>query len=70
MSNAKLRRKLEGMSAPVLAWLMDNGYVVDDCGILNVTWKGYSHIREATMTAVRTLNGTREVPVPAMRERL
>ena len=69
MTNAKTRKRLECMSAPVVAWLMDNGYVVDDCGVLNLTWKGVSHIREATMTAVRTLNGAVPTSVPAMRSR-
>lgn len=64
MSNAKTRKRLECMSAPVVAWLMANDYVVDDCGILNLTWKGVSHIREATIVAVRSLNGAREVPCP------
>jgi hypothetical protein len=60
MTNAKQRRQLERMSAPVLAVLIEQGYVVDDGGILNLTWQGQSHIREAVLVASRTLNGARE----------
>ena len=65
------RKKLEKMSAPVIAWLIAFDYVADDCGILDVTTKGWWHLREAINTASRSLQGHKLVPVPAMRrERL
>lgn len=68
MSNAKVRRHLETLSAPIVAFLIDNGWVHNDCGILNAS---YGNIREGILIASRTLNGAREVPVPERsRERL
>lgn len=71
MSNASVRKHLERASAPVIAFMMDNGWVVDDCGILNSQW---GNIREGLLIATRTLNGAAQVkvPVPAsmQRERL
>lgn len=71
MSNANIRKHLERASAPVVAFLLDNGWVDDDCGILNAR---YGNIREGLLIATRTLNGAAQVkvPVPAsmQRERL
>jgi len=64
------RKQLEKMSAPVIAWLIDHGYVGEDCGILDVTLLGWHHLREARNTASRMTMGHKLVPVPAMRERL
>lgn len=48
MSNARVRQYLEGMSAPVVAWLIDHKYVADDCGILNViNWQWKDGVRLA-----------------------
>lgn len=68
MSNARIRRYLEGLSAPVVAFLIDNGWVQDDCGILNAR---YGNIREGVLIASRATQGHIEVPVPTRsRERL
>lgn len=67
MSNAKTRKFIERQSAPVVAFLIDNGWVQDECGILN---SHYSNVREGVLIASCALNGARAVPVPAMRERL
>lgn len=66
MSNARIRKYLEGLSAPVIAWLIDNGYVYDDCGILNAY---RTSIREGVMVASRALQNMTPVAVPAMRVR-
>lgn len=62
MSNARIRKYLEGLSAPILAWLLDNGYVYDDCGILNAY---RTSISQGVQLAHH--NMIRQVPVPAMR---
>ena len=67
---ARHRKKLEKMSAPIIAWLIDHCYVGDDCGILELTHLGYAHIREAVAVASRDTQGMKAVPVPAKRERL
>lgn len=71
MSNASVRKHLERASAPVIAFLINEGWAVDDCGILN---SRYTNISEGLLIATRTLNGAAQVkvPVPAMgrRERL
>lgn len=64
MSNATERAVLERMDAPVIAWLIDHGYVADDCGILNV--KNY-HWREGVRLAKDAQYGVKQVPVPEMR---
>lgn len=64
------RKQLEKMSAPVIAWLIDHGYVSEDCGILDVTSWGWHHLKEARNTASRETMGHKLVPVPVMRERL
>jgi hypothetical protein len=61
MSNAKIRQHLERQSAPVIAFMIDNGWVDDDCGILNAR---YGNIREGLLVAHRTLNGAVAVPIP------
>ncbi len=66
MSNAATRRALERQSAPVIAFLIDNGWVFDDCGILNGR---FSNIREGILIASRVLRGQVEVPVPEMQPR-
>ncbi len=48
-------------SAPVIAWLIDNGYVADDCGVLDVTAEGKRYIRDGLMCAHRETRGA--VPV-------
>jgi hypothetical protein len=68
MSNASIRRHLERAPAPVIAFLIDNRWVVDDCGILN---SQYGNIREGLLVATRTLNGAVPQPVPDVkRERV
>lgn len=68
MSNARIRRQLELTSAPVVAFLIDNGWVDDDCGILN---SHYDNIREGLIVAGRALNGAIQVSVErGVRERL
>jgi len=62
VSNAKERALLERMDAPVIAWLIDHGYVADDCGILNV--RNY-HWREGVRLANNAQYG-----VARVRERL
>jgi hypothetical protein len=64
MSNARIRRHLEEQSAPVIAFLIANDWVQDDCGILNAR---YSNIREGIIVAKRTL---RAVPVPVPQREL
>lgn len=63
MSNATIRRVLERQSAPIIAFLIDHDWVVDDCGILNSRW---GNIREGILVASRELRGHVQVPVPAM----
>jgi hypothetical protein len=67
MSNATIRRHLERAPAPVVAFLIDQRWVVDDCGILT---SQYGNIREGLLIANRTLNGAVPLPVPdVQRER-
>lgn len=68
MSNATIRRHLERTSAPVVAMLIDQQWVVDDCGILN---SHYGNIREGILTCTRELNGAAQVrmPVPPSMQR-
>lgn len=61
MSNAKIRRYLEGLGAPVIAWLIDNGYVFDDCGMLNAY---RTSIREGVLVASRATQRMAPVPLP------
>ncbi len=44
---------LEQLSAPVIAWLIDNGSVVDLGGLLDVTPYGRSYLRETVLAASR-----------------
>lgn len=70
MSNARIRRYLEEQPASMIAFLIDNGWVHDDCGILNAH---YHNIREGIMVASRATQNMTPVPVPpmmAVRERL
>lgn len=71
MSNANIRKHLERTSAPVIALMIAEGWVVDDCGILN---SNYGNIREGILVCTRTLNGAAQVKVPVpssmQRERL
>lgn len=64
MSNAATRRALERQPAPIIAFLIDNGWVFDDGGILNGR---FTNIREGIMIASRYLRKQVEVPVPDMR---
>lgn len=61
MSNARIRAYLQSLSAPIVAWLIDNGYVYDDCGMLNAY---RSSIREGVLVASRTLQNMTPVPLP------
>jgi hypothetical protein len=56
------------MSAPVVALLIDTGYVEDECGVLEVTNKGWYHLKEARAVASRELMGQKLVPMPRPRE--
>lgn len=58
------RRKLEAMSAPVIAWLIDNDYVANEGGVLEVTTQGWYHLKEATRNASRHTQG--HLPVPGV----
>jgi hypothetical protein len=58
------------MSAPIIAWLIDFGYVANEAGVLEVTTLGWYHLREARNTASRSLQNMKPVPVPPRRERL
>lgn len=57
------REHLERMSAPLVAWLIDFGYVWDNCGILDVTGPGSRHIREAVMQGSREIRGAKPYPI-------
>lgn len=63
MSNARIRAHLEKTSAPLIAWLIDFGYVADDCGILNGTWT----LREGLLVGSRALQNMNPTPVPDIR---
>lgn len=64
MSNSRIRKYLEGLSAPVIAWLIDHGYVYDDCGILNAY---RTSIREGVLIASRAVQNMTLVAVPDIR---
>ena len=63
VANARIRKILEREPAPVIAFLLDEGWVVDDCGIFN---SRYGNVLEGVRIARRELAGQKEVPVPAM----
>ena len=65
-----MRERLDELSAPVMAWLIEHGYCIDMGGFLYLTPSGRAHIREAVMVASRTLRGQVEVPVPPMRQKI
>ncbi len=58
------REHLERMSAPLVAWLIDFGYVWDNCGILDVTPAGSRHLREAVWEGSREIRGAVPHPFP------
>lgn len=58
------REWLERMSAPLVAWMIDNGSVVNEGGILDVTPYGRVHFREQTIVAARAIQGHRPHPMP------
>lgn len=58
------REHLERMSAPLVAWLIDNGSVADNCGILDVTRYGRQCIRESVLVGSRVIHGARPHPIP------
>lgn len=58
------RKHLSKMTAPIIAWLIHHGYVVDECGVLEVTWLGKRHLPEARNTASRETQGHKQVRVP------
>lgn len=62
------RRKIEQMSAPVVAWLVDHLYINDDCGILDVPRYMAPHIREGYHNGLRETMGA--IPRPLPRERM
>jgi hypothetical protein len=73
MSNARLRRKLERLSVPIVASLIDLGYAHNDGGILEWSYHGYCNPGQCTLEASRAINTKQVVmPVPAsmQRERL
>lgn len=61
--SAATRRKIERMSAPVVAWLIDNDYIADECGILEVTKRGRAFLGEALRNASRHTQGHQPVPM-------
>ena len=61
------REWIERMSAPLVAWLIDNGSVVDNGGILDVTDYGRRHLSESALVGSRAIRGA--VPHPFPQER-
>lgn len=57
------RRNIERMSAPVVAWLIDNGYIADECGTLEVTKRGRAFLMEGLRNASRHTQGHKPVPM-------
>jgi hypothetical protein len=77
MSNARLRRKLEATSAPIVAAMIDIGHAHDECGILEFSYHGYcypSQVINEARAVVDAQCGYKRVPMPApssmQRERL
>jgi len=64
--SAATRRNIERMSAPVVAWLIDNDYIADECGILEVTKRGRAFLMEGLRNASRHTQGHVPVPVPGV----
>lgn len=60
------REHLNRMSAPLVAWLIDNGSVEDNCGILDVTPYGRQYIRESVLVGSRAIRGAVPHPIPDM----
>jgi hypothetical protein len=52
------------MSAPLVAWLIDNEYAADNGGVLDVTPRGRAHIREAVLVGSREIRGAVPHPIP------
>lgn len=73
LSNARIRQFLESQPAPVIAFLIENKWVNDDCGILD---SRYRNIGEGVMVARRAVTPTLEVAreqrahIARLRERL
>jgi hypothetical protein len=68
MSNARLRRKLETLGAPVVAALIDLGHAHNDGGILEFSYHGYCNPGNCILEAARVVQfKTQQVPVPEMR---
>lgn len=66
MSNARLRHYLECTPTPMVAWMIDQGYVANDGGILEYTYIGRLNVNMSLTEANRaTLK-----PKPLVRERL
>lgn len=65
MSRA-MSRRLDNLSAPVTAWLIENGYVIDIGGMLGLHFSRHS-IVEAILVAARATQGHAAVPVPDIR---
>lgn len=63
LMSAHHRKRLEKMSAPVIAWLIAFDYVADECGILEVTPLGHAHLHEARIVATRETMGHKAVAI-------
>lgn len=64
------RKKLERCTSPVIAWLLDAGYIADDCGVLDVTSMGRQEIARGYADALRQTAAFRMHRLPVSRERL
>lgn len=64
MMSAAHREWLERMSAPLVAWLIDNGSVVDLGGVLDVTPYGRAHLQQSALVGSRAIQGHRPHPFP------
>jgi hypothetical protein len=74
VSNAKLRRKLEVASPVLVAAMMENGDVHDECGILEFSYHAYCNPVQALSRGLDRVKKIREVQereyATRMRERL
>lgn len=61
------KQALERMSAPVIAWLIENGYVLDMCGSFHMARGWDSHMPFAYQQALRVL--PKNTMVPAMQDK-
>lgn len=65
-----MRQRLDELSAPVMAWLIEHGYCADMGGFLYLTRLGRSCIRPALREAYQRTQGQIDVPLPPMRQKI